>query len=319
MTAPVIHGDVTPIYLQPTTDPLDPAQICYGAADYRLLIATIFPSPGVMSLNDWTISSSSSAIVNVGVGTAVVAGTTAAEQRSYLARNPTVKTIQPPGAPTSANRYDALYLVIKDGQINGDHLYEWQVQCLSGSEAASPSVPARPKDAIPLAAILRKPGAANIMATDITDTRSVALLPSQPQSQKYWKTESTSNTPTFKTTETKDATVPNLSLNVLNATTIYRIGFVGVVQGSVAERIISRIRDGGTAAPVVASTLLAANDCNVGAGAAGQSSINFYRDMTFAVGVHTLGLFNSVYSGSGTGTAVGTTTQRKQLTAQIVG
>jgi hypothetical protein len=319
MTAPVIHGDVTPIFLQPTTDANDPAQICYGAADYRLLISTIFPSPGVMSLNDWPITSNSSAIVNVGAGTAVVAGTSAAEQRSYLARNPNVKTIQPPGPPTSSNRYDALYLVVNDGQVLGNHLFEWQVQCLSGSEAASPTVPAAPKDSIPLAAMIRRPGAVNILPADITDLRKVALLPSQPQSQKYWKTESSSSSAVFKTTEAKDTTVPNLQFTVLDATAIYRIYFTGIAYCSIAALILARIRDGGTAAPVVASTLLLQGNTNVGASTAGQSTMVMFRDLTFAVGVHTLGVFGAVYSGAGSGQLLGSTASRKQLTAQIVG
>src|SRR4249920_2690569 len=168
MTAPVVvHGDKTPLWMQPTAAPGDPAQICYGSSDYRQIIAAIFPTPGVLGTPDWAISAAGGAILNIAIGTAVVAGTSAAEQRSYLCRNASIKPIQPPGPPNTQNRYDLLCLTAHDGQIIGDHLYEWQVQCISGTEASSPAVPALPKDSISLATVLRKPGAATIASTDI--------------------------------------------------------------------------------------------------------------------------------------------------------
>jgi hypothetical protein len=134
----------------------------------------MFPVPGVLNPGDMLVTSNSSPILSLAVGTAVVAGTTAAEQRSYLMRNASIKTLQPPGPPSSANRYDAIFLTVLDGQITGLHVYQWEFQCLSGAEAASPLVPATPKDSILLAYALRKPGAANILAADLTDARPFA-------------------------------------------------------------------------------------------------------------------------------------------------
>lgn len=320
MTSPVVvHGDLTPLYLQPTTDPNDPSQICYQAADYRLFIATVFPSPGVMSLNDWTISSNSTAILNVGIGSAVVAGTTATEQRSYICRNATAKTIQPPGPPTTSNRYDLIVLTAHDGQIIGDHVYEWQVQCLSGSESSTPGVPNTPNDSIPLAVIIRRPGAANIMAADITDARAVALLPAQPQSQRYWKAESVANSAGFATAETKDASVPNLVLNVTNPATIYRIQLMTQVQSNTAARaVVANIRDGGAVAPIATSQVVSNGERTLYL-ANTPETLNFYADQTLAVGVHTFGAFGHLASGTGIGYLIGNASAKKQLTVQVVG
>jgi hypothetical protein len=318
MTAPVVHGDVTPLYMQPTTDVADPPQICYGAADYRMMATAIFPGAGILATGDWKISSNSSAILNIAVGTACVAGTSAAEQHSYICRNPAVKTIQPPGPPSANNRYDLICLTAHDGQILGDHIYEWQVQCLSGTEAASPSVPALPKDSISLAACLRRPAQANILAADITDLRSLAALPTQPKSSKYWKVESTTNSNNFSTTEARDTTIAFMTLTVTDATVVYRLRFIGVAQNSVAGRIVARIRDGGTGNPTISSTALAAGQAYVGAGGNNNSSIVVEQDMTLSVGTHTLGVFGQATQ-AGNGVLVGSASSRKQLTAEIVG
>jgi hypothetical protein len=319
MTTPIVHGDLVPLYMQPTTDPNDPAQICYGAADYRLLASAVFPGSGVLGTSDWQITSNSSAIVNIGVGTAAVAGTSAVEQRTYICRNTNVKTIQPPGPPSANNRYDLICLTAHDGQVLLDHLYEWQVQCLSGAEAASPTVPALPKDSIALAAIIRRPGQANILPADITDLRSLATLPVQPKSQTYWKSESVANSANFSTTEIRDATQPFLALTVTDATKVYRIRYNGLVQNSVAGKVNVRIRDsGGTANPGTGSTQIAQGQMYVGAGANNNAMLSFFQDMTLSVGVHTLGVF-CIATQAGTAVVVGNASQRKQLVAEIVG
>ena len=304
--------------MQPTTDPSDPPQICYGAADYRMMAAAIFPGAGVLAVGDWAITSQSSAILNIAAGTACVAGTSATEQHSYICRNPTVKTIQPPGPPATNNRYDLICLTAHDGQVLGDHVYEWQVQCISGTQSASPSLPALPADSISLAGILRKPGQANILPADITDLRALATLPTQPKSTVYWKSESTANSANFSTTEVKDATVPNLTIQVTSATAIYRVRLITNVQHSVAGRVMARIRDGGGAAPVVASTAIGLGQTYVGVGANNAGQIIIEQDLTLTVGTHTFGVFGQT-SQAGNGVLLGSGTARKQLTVQIVG
>lgn len=323
MTSPVVvHGDIIPLYLQPTTASGEPASICYGAADYRRLIATIFPGPGVLSLNDWPITSNSSAILNIGVGTAIVAGNDAAEQYSYLCRNALVKTIQPPGPPASANRYDLICLTAHDGQIAGDHVYEWQVQCLTGSESATPVVPNVPNDSIALAAAIRRPAAPNIMPADLTDMRSIALLPAQPQSQKYWSQYSSANSPAFTTTEQKDTSFGNIVLNVTNPATVYRIrAYTNVQAGAANNQLAVYVRDGGTASPTTSSTAVAggARVCNV-AGAAGAQTVSAEKDMTFSVGVHTLGVFGKLIGGTNSSSYLTVPSGgQKQFTVQVVG
>jgi hypothetical protein len=319
MTTPVVHGDLTPLYMQPAAS--DP-QICYGAADFRLLVASVFPSPGVLSLSDWTIAAVGSAILNVGIGTGIVAGTSASEQRSYICRNATAKTIQPPGPPASANRYDLICLTAHDGQITGDHLYEWQVQCLSGAESATPSVPTLPNDSIPLAAILRKPAAVNMAAADLTDLRKVALLPTQPQSQKYWRVNSAATSPAFTTTEVKDSSFPNLTLVVTNANAVYRIVCVSNVQsGHALNQNSIFIRDGGTVAPIITSAMVASAAGAGGlAGSAGSETLVAMIERTFTVGTHILGVFGKVTAGTSIATyLVVPYGGAKYLSAEIVG
>jgi hypothetical protein len=318
MTSPIIHGDVIPLFMQPTTDPSDPPQICYGAADYRMLASAVFPGAGIIGVNDFQVSSNGTAILNVGIGTAMVAGTSAAEQHTYLCRNPTVKTIQPPGPPTTNNRYDLLCLTAHDGQIIGDHIYEWQVQCISGTQSASPTVPALPKDSIALAAALRYPGQANILVADLTDLRALAALPTQPKSQTYWKSESTANSANFSTVEARDATINYLKITVTNAAAIYRIRFIGVAQNSVAGRVLAKVRDGGSGNPTTVSAVVAQNYAYVGAGGNNNSGIFASHDTTLSVGTHIFGVFGQT-SQAGNGVLVGAASPPKQLTVELVG
>jgi hypothetical protein len=180
MTAPVtINGDTNVLFFQPTNDPADPAQICNTASDFRSLISAMYQGRGgVITINDLAVSATSPASTNVNIsaGTGIVPGTTATNQESYMVNNNNIKVLSPPGPPQNANRYDLIVLAVLDGQINGNHLYEWQIQCLSGSESANPSIPAVPNDAIPLANIIRRPGQANINAADITSMRTVVSI-----------------------------------------------------------------------------------------------------------------------------------------------
>jgi hypothetical protein len=304
--------------MQPGTDAADPATICYGASDYRQLIAAVFQSPGVLGSGDWQITSSNTAAVNIGIGSAVVAGTSAAEQRSYLCRNAAIKAIQPPGPPNTNNRYDLICLTAHDGQILGDHLYEWQIQCLSGAEATSPTVPALPKDSIALAAILRKPATANIASGDISDLRAFALLPTQPQNLRYWKVEATSAGTSVSAAAPKIDNLPFLKLNVTDATKIYRVMFIGAffvaANGSAG---IAAIKDGGANNPVLASTSIATV---YGPGTTGTNqtkTVSLFVDMTFSVGTHTLGLWTSI-NGGGSGHCDGATAFKKQLAVSLL-
>jgi len=319
MTEPITHGDIVPLWMQPATG--DP-EICYGATDYRTVISSIFTTPGVITLNDWKVTADGSSILNIGVGTAVVAGTTATEQHSYLCRNAEPKTIQPPGPPSAANRYDLIVLTAHDGQVLLDSLYEWQVQCLSGAESATPVVPTLPNDSIPLAIVLRKPAAANIAIADLTDARKIALLPTQPVNQKYWQSVSTSTSPAFTTTEVRDTTMPILKFTVTDANAIYRITAVSNIQSGRANNLCTLyVRDGKGATPNNTSPALAGASVNSAvAGAAGNQTAVAIRETKLSLGVHTLGLSGRILSGaSASSYLTNPSGGAKLLSAEIVG
>jgi hypothetical protein len=189
---------------------------------------------------------------------------------------------------------------------------------LSGAEATSPTVPALPKDSIALAAIIRKPATANIASGDISDLRAFALLPTQPQNLRYWKTEATSAGVSVSSAAPKIDNLPFLKLNVTDATKIYRVMFIGsfFVASSGASGIVA-IKDGGANNPVNASPSVA-TATGPSASAANQTKIvSLFVDMTFSVGTHTLGLYCSI-SGAGSGHCDGSATAKKQLAVSLL-
>lgn len=319
MTAPITHGDIVPLWMQPAVGDPD---VCYGATDYRTLISSIFTTPGVITLADWAVTATGSSILNIGTGTAVVAGNTATEQHSYLCRNAMVKTIQPPGPPSAANRYDLIYLTAHDGQVLLDHLYEWQVGCLSGAESASPVIPTLPKDSIALAAALRKPAAANIAIADLTDLRKIALLPTQPQNQKYWQSVSSANSPAFTTTEVRDSSMPSLYFVVTDANAIYRITALSNIQSGRANNLCNMyIRDGRGPTPTTASSVIAGAQVNSAvAGGPGTHTAIAMRELKLALGAHSLGMFGRITSGASASSYLTVPSGgQKFISAEIVG
>jgi hypothetical protein len=148
--------------------------------------------------------------------------------------------------------------------------------------------------------IIRRPAGINIVAADLTDVRSIALLPSQPQSQKYWHSVSSANSAAFTTTEVKDATIPNVAFSVTNAAAIYRVSaFVDVQSGRINNLHAVYIRDGGAVAPVITSAAIAGGQSiSPVIGAGGAVSLHVVRETNLPVGQHTLGVFGKVIAGA---------------------
>jgi hypothetical protein len=169
-SGPIVYGAAPPVWMQPA--PGD-AQICYSAQNFRSLIGAVFTSPGVINNGDFNVTQNGNGdpTCNVAIGTAVIAGTTIANQGSYLVYNPAAVNVQPPSQPVTYQRYDIICLVIEDGQITNTHNYRWSIQAIAGQEAATPVIPATPNDAILLATILRSVGGVNIITSMITNVQ----------------------------------------------------------------------------------------------------------------------------------------------------
>jgi len=119
--------------------------------------------------------------VDISAGSAVILGTTQADQGSYLCRNTAVVNLvatATPGAP----RTDSVYAVINDPNAGGPAGSNWNVVWVNGGTAA-------PADSILLATVARTVGEPSIATAAITDQR--------PLGEWSW-TVGTTNPPTAK-------------------------------------------------------------------------------------------------------------------------
>lgn len=119
--------------------------------------------------------------VDISAGSAVVLGTTQADQGAYVCRGTAVDSLAASATPGS-NRTDSVYLVVQDpnagGPAGSNFIFSW----VNGGSAA-------PNDSVLLATVARTPGESSILNAAITDMR--------PLGEWSW-TVGTSNPPTTK-------------------------------------------------------------------------------------------------------------------------
>lgn len=102
--------------------------------------------------------------VDVSAGSAVVMGTTQADQGGYICRSTAVDNFTSVGATPASNRTDGLYLVVNDPNAGGPAGDNFTFVYVNGGSAA-------PADSLLLANIARAPGESAILAAAITDMR----------------------------------------------------------------------------------------------------------------------------------------------------
>ncbi len=104
--------------------------------------------------------------VDVSAGSAVVLGTTQADQGAYLCRSTAVENVVATATP-GANRTDSIYLVVNDPNAGGPAGDNFVLSWVNGGTAA-------PADSLLLATVARTPGESAILAASITDVRPLS-------------------------------------------------------------------------------------------------------------------------------------------------
>lgn len=167
VTGPTVAGDTKPLWLQPAVGDPD---ICYTAQDYRMALTMTYPVAGIIRDGSFAVTQNGNGdnTVNVAAGLAVIAGSSITSQGNYFVSNTSTKNIQPPTAPVSNPRIDAVVLGIEDGQITSTHNYRWYIQVVAGAEASTPVLPTLPSDSLLLATISRTVGVSTILTAAIS-------------------------------------------------------------------------------------------------------------------------------------------------------
>lgn len=114
--------------------------------------------------------------VDIAAGSAVIEGDDQSDQGSYLAITSVLENVAISAAPGSNSRIDLVYYRVNDPNAGGPSGDDSSFGVAVGTADPSPTVPALPTSAIPLAEILVASGTVAITDAMITPRRSAALI-----------------------------------------------------------------------------------------------------------------------------------------------
>lgn len=158
-----------PVFLQAGSHP---------AEDVRRLFTTLTgDSEGVLSSADLLVSQSDTPAMSVKVsgGRAFILGDFTTYQGTYFVENRGDTTLTIAASDPVNDRIDLVVARVYDSVYSGSS-NEWALEVITGTPAASPTVPATPNSAIPLAQVSVGNGVSSITTAVITDLRDYAYL-----------------------------------------------------------------------------------------------------------------------------------------------
>jgi hypothetical protein len=153
----------TPLWLQ---------QGSYAASVDRRLVGALWPAPASAGC---AVTAASGMAVNVAAGQVAVPSQNSTG--STLCTSDAVEPVTITAAPGSGtNRIDVIICQPRGNDLDGGTNNDFLFTVVTGTPAASPTVPATPAGAVALAQILVPGGSANVIAGNITDVRPGNLL-----------------------------------------------------------------------------------------------------------------------------------------------
>lgn len=151
--------------------PLWEQQGSYAASVDRRLIGSIWPSAASVGC---AVTVSSGMTVNVAAGQVSVP--TGNNTGSVLCASDAVEPVTLAAAPGSGtNRYDLVICQARGNDLDGGSNNDFIFTTVTGTAAASPTVPATPANAVALAQIYVPGGSASVTAGNISDVRPAGL------------------------------------------------------------------------------------------------------------------------------------------------
>lgn len=147
----------------------------------RQFVTQMFPAEGVLDFaTSFKVSqrgAGANMSVDVAAGGAIVQGDHVAGQGRYLCSSDAVTNVAINAAPGAGlSRIDRIVLVAHDAEAVGSGTTATRIDYVVGTAAASPSAPAIPSSALPLARVTVPNGKVSIVNADITDDRVPAQV-----------------------------------------------------------------------------------------------------------------------------------------------
>jgi hypothetical protein len=145
----------------------------YSASVDRRLLGALWPAAAVSGC---AVTVASGMTVNIAAG--IVAVPTGNSTGSMLCTTDAVEQVTLAAAPASgSNRYDLVVCQARGNDVDGGANNDFIFANVTGTAAASPTVPAVPANAVALAQIYVPGASASVTAGNITDTRILTIPP----------------------------------------------------------------------------------------------------------------------------------------------
>lgn len=145
----------------------------YSARLDRQLISDSFYE-GARNLNSWVVTAGGGMSVDVSIGEGYVDGDDQPNQGTYFVESDAIENVSVGAAPGADSRIDLLVLQIRDPNAGGPAGDDAVFEIVPGTPSGTPTVPALPLSALPIATILVAAGTATITNGMITRICPVA-------------------------------------------------------------------------------------------------------------------------------------------------
>jgi hypothetical protein len=270
----------SPLWLQQQT---------YAASVDRRLPGALWPTAATTGC---AVTVSSGMTVNVAAGT--VAVPTANNTGTVLCASDAVEPVTLAAAPAAGtNRYDLVICQARGNDLDGGANNDFLFTTVTGTAAASPTIPAVPNNAVALAQIYVPGGSASVTSGNITDIRPSMLAVASQAVLGY--NEITAVSGSVGTTETSLGAGGIVTVTLAAARRLLLTAGTRGLNGS-ASNIAGffRIKEG--------ATTRAELQCPIGAANAGNGG-TIARYLLATAGTHTYNLAIAASSGTVTNSA----------------
>jgi hypothetical protein len=228
------------------------------------------------------VTVSSGMTVNIGAGSAAVPS--ANNTGSVLCVSDATDNATLAAAPGSgSNRYDLVIVQARGNDLDGGANNDFLFTTVTGTAAATPTVPAVPSNAIALAQIYVPGGSASVTAGNIADVRPGPLAVPQPVGRLGYSQITAGTT----SVSTETAAGPSVTVTMPPNRYLRLEAYTRAMNGAVNGSAFMRVKEGAT---VINELQLAINGSGAGAGTI------MGRTITPTPGTHTYGLY---YMGNG--------------------
>jgi len=154
----------------------------HPAENDRLTMQAVFSSTGVIGASSLAVTQSGTPgmSVQIATGWASIIGTTQANMGVYTVYNDAAASAAIATADPTNPRIDLVCITVNDAYYTGS-LNNCVVNVVTGTPAASPSVPATPANSVALARVAVAANATSITNSNITDVRTTVSTNLTPQ------------------------------------------------------------------------------------------------------------------------------------------